>query len=87
MRTALVVTVKDEEDDIVPFMLSIERQTCRPDIVVIVDGGSTDDTWTYLRAWDWNNRTGSDTFVARTPCKGFFSTLKAVARGPGYGRI
>jgi len=41
---SLVTTVKNESDNIVEFLKSMESQSLRPDDVVIVDGGSTDDT-------------------------------------------
>lgn len=44
MKVSLVVTVLNEEKTIEVFLDSIEKQTLKPDEVVIVDGGSTD--WT-----------------------------------------
>jgi glycosyltransferase involved in cell wall biosynthesis len=50
-RTALIVTVLNEADSIDALLESIAAQTCPPDEVVIVDGGSTDGTQARLRAW------------------------------------
>jgi len=44
MKVSLVVTVLNEAKTIEAFLDSIEKQTLKPDEVVIVDGGSTD--WT-----------------------------------------
>jgi GT2 family glycosyltransferase len=41
---SLVATVKDEARGIADFLASIERQSLKPDEVVLVDGGSTDGT-------------------------------------------
>ncbi len=51
MRTALVATVRNEAARIEAFLASIERQTRRPDVVVITDGGSTDATPGLLEAF------------------------------------
>ena len=44
MRRALVVTVRNEEARLPEFLASIDRQTVRPDVIVVTDGGSTDRT-------------------------------------------
>jgi glycosyltransferase involved in cell wall biosynthesis len=44
MKISLVVTVLNEEKTIEPFLNSVEKQTLKPDEVIIVDGGSVD--WT-----------------------------------------
>ncbi len=44
MKVSLVVTVLNEAKTIEAFLDSIEKQTLKPDEVVIIDGGSTD--WT-----------------------------------------
>jgi glycosyltransferase involved in cell wall biosynthesis len=51
MRTALILTVRDEADSLTPMLAAIEAQTLQPDQVVVVDGGSTDGTWERLVAW------------------------------------
>jgi glycosyltransferase involved in cell wall biosynthesis len=50
-RTALIVTVLDEADTIDALLESIAAQTCSPDEVVVVDGGSRDGTWARLESW------------------------------------
>ena len=44
MKISLVVTVKNEEKSILALLKSIERQTQKPDEVIIVDGVSNDKT-------------------------------------------
>lgn len=44
MRTALVATVRNEAPRISEFLASLERQTRRPDVIVVTDAGSTDGT-------------------------------------------
>ena len=41
---SLVTTIKNERSGIVDFLASIERQSVKPDEVIVVDGGSTDGT-------------------------------------------
>ncbi len=43
-KVTLITTVKNEEDSIDSFLNSITAQTKKPDEVIIVDGGSTDET-------------------------------------------
>jgi len=50
-RISLVVTVRDEAQTIRDLLASIDAQTRAPDEVVIVDGGSTDDTLAILEQW------------------------------------
>jgi GT2 family glycosyltransferase len=48
---SLVTTVKNECDNIVEFLKSIENQSLRPGDVVVVDGGSTDNTVDLIRSY------------------------------------
>ena len=50
-RTSLIVTVLNEADTIDQLLESVVAQTCLPDEVVVVDGGSSDRTWQRLHAW------------------------------------
>jgi len=47
---SLIATVKNEGDTMAGWLASIDAQTRKPDEIVIVDGGSTDDTWSILQA-------------------------------------
>ena len=51
MRRAIIATVRNEEGRLDEFLASLERQTARPDIVVVTDGGSTDGTLRLLEAF------------------------------------
>ena len=44
MTTSFVATVLNEENSILKLLHSLEKQTRKPDEVIIVDGGSTDST-------------------------------------------
>jgi glycosyltransferase involved in cell wall biosynthesis len=55
-RATLIVTVLNESASIDSLLESICRQSRPPDEVVVVDGGSTDDTWTRLRGWQDSGR-------------------------------
>ncbi len=46
MSTAIITTVFNEENNIERFLISILSQSVVPDTVVIVDGGSKDETFT-----------------------------------------
>lgn len=48
---ALILTVLNEGDSIRPLLESIRRQTVRPDEIVIVDGGSVDNTVAAIEAY------------------------------------
>src|SRR3989475_12087485 len=45
----MIATVRNEEARLPEFLASLERQTARPDVVVVTDGGSTDRTADLLR--------------------------------------
>ncbi len=51
MRVSVIATVKNEGGSVTKLLESLYGQTRQPDEVVIVDGGSTDDTLDKLRAW------------------------------------
>ncbi len=51
MRAALIATVRNETSRIEEFLASLERQTRIPDVIVVTDGGSTDDTPQKLAAF------------------------------------
>jgi glycosyltransferase involved in cell wall biosynthesis len=44
MKTSLITTVYNEQNSISDFLKSIFEQTLLPDEIVIVDGGSKDQT-------------------------------------------
>lgn len=44
MKISFITTVLNEEETIIPLLESLESQTKPPDEVIIVDGGSTDNT-------------------------------------------
>jgi glycosyltransferase involved in cell wall biosynthesis len=50
-RISLIVTVLDEARTIEALLDSVALQTCPPDEVVVVDGGSRDGTWAILQNW------------------------------------
>ncbi len=50
-RTSLIVTVRNEAASLDELLESVAAQTQPPDEIVIVDGGSTDRTWTTLQGW------------------------------------
>ncbi len=52
MRTAIIATVRNEERRLPEFLASIERQTRKPDLLVITDGASTDGTQEFLREFE-----------------------------------
>lgn len=53
MKVSVVSTVKDAEPFIAQFLDSLRAQTRAPDEIVIVDGGSTDETFERLEATPW----------------------------------
>lgn len=50
-RVSLITTVLNEGASIQTFLRGLEHQTRPPDEIIIVDGGSTDDTLTQIEAW------------------------------------
>ncbi len=44
IKVSLIVPIKDESDSIENLIVSINRQVFKPAEVILVDGGSTDDT-------------------------------------------
>ena len=48
---SVVTTVKNEGDNIITFLQSMENQSARPQEVVIVDGGSKDNTAVLVRSY------------------------------------
>ncbi|MBI5151121.1 MAG: glycosyltransferase [Candidatus Pacebacteria bacterium] len=49
VKVSIVITVKNEADTIEALFHALSKQTHRPDEVIIVDGGSTDNTYTLLQ--------------------------------------
>lgn len=56
VRVSVIATVKNEGGSIAQLLESLYYQTRPPDEVVIVDGGSSDDTLVRLRAWENSRR-------------------------------
>lgn len=50
-RVSLVLTVKNEAASLPELLASVEQQTRRPDEIVVVDGGSQDETVALLERW------------------------------------
>jgi len=50
-KVSLVATMLNEAASLPSLLASIEAQTRPPDEVVIVDGGSTDGTWSMIEDW------------------------------------
>jgi glycosyltransferase involved in cell wall biosynthesis len=48
---SVIATVRNESGSIERLLESLRRQTRQPDELIIVDGGSTDDTLAKLQAW------------------------------------
>jgi glycosyltransferase involved in cell wall biosynthesis len=55
-RISVIATVRNEAGSIARLLESLCSQTRQPDEVVIVDGGSSDDTLAQLRAWEQSHR-------------------------------
>jgi glycosyltransferase involved in cell wall biosynthesis len=56
MKSSFIATVFNEEKNIESFLNSILSQTKSPDEIVIVDGGSTDDTYNILKKYSKKNK-------------------------------
>lgn len=54
IKTSLISTVFEEEEEIIRFLMSVASQSKKLDEVVIVDGGSKDDT--YQRILEFKNK-------------------------------
>lgn len=53
-KVAIIVTVLNEEHTLADLFSALEKQTRKPDEVIIVDGGSTDQTHRVLSSWKPN---------------------------------
>jgi len=53
-RVSVIATVRNESCSIAQLLESLRCQTRQPDEVIIVDGGSTDDTLAQLQVWESN---------------------------------
>src|SRR5688572_1847674 len=51
MSISVIVTVLNEEDTVEALLNALLQQTVLPKEVVIVDGGSDDNTWNMLEIW------------------------------------
>jgi cellulose synthase/poly-beta-1,6-N-acetylglucosamine synthase-like glycosyltransferase len=49
MKTALIATLFNEADNVTRWWDSLMRQTVKPDVIAVVDGGSTDGTFEKLQ--------------------------------------
>lgn len=54
MKISLITTVLNEEKNVLFFLSSVFHQSKRPDEVIIVDGGSVDNTTKEIRKWIFN---------------------------------
>jgi len=53
---SVIATVRNESESVERLLESLSHQTRRPDELVVVDGGSTDDTLAQLQAWQSSAR-------------------------------
>ena len=56
VQVSVIATVRNEGGSIARLLESLYRQTRPPDEVIIVDGGSSDDTLAQLQAWERESR-------------------------------
>ena len=56
MKTSICITIFNEEESIGGLLESLLAQTKKPDEIVIVDGGSTDETVKTIRNFQKKNR-------------------------------
>lgn len=56
VKFSMVVPVKNEEKDILDLLKSIQTQSLQPDEVIIVDGGSTDNTINLIKQYKNNSK-------------------------------
>ena len=55
MKTSLIITVFNEEKTIERLLESLSKQTKKPEEIIFVDGGSTDDTVVKIEKWRMEN--------------------------------
>ena len=66
MSVSVIMTCKNEEENIKRSLTSLERQTVKPNEVVIIDDGSTDKTYELVQeisirnGWTLHRRKGND---------------------------
>lgn len=60
-QVSFITTVYNEEDSIIEFLQSLKDQTCLPEEIIIVDGGSTDRTFDIISGFfsNWAGESGS----------------------------
>lgn len=93
-----MLTVLNESESLPAFLASLERQEALPEHIVIVDGGSTDDTVSLLAAWEppsgctvtvvesagANISTGRNLAIARAATGRILATDAGTSLAPGW---